>query len=836
MIRQIMMIAASATMLSFGAAAQKASTVLTVEVSSLPGDDLAGQPIEITQTDYDVSYGNLQLDGEGRCTVKVYEGNHSVSVDREGFDKVTKEFVIGEGVKEYTVTLTLTEQTRKPFALTAIPGHDPLTGENYCTVGWNVAPPAFYDDFESYDPFAINFGDWTGIDGDGEATAALIGNYPNRGVMQYCQIMAPLAVTPTWWYDYPVLRPCSGTQYAGFVRTSSGNPNDDWLISPAIDIDADHWLTFMAKAADRYEERFEVYVTEQVENPRTTDFERIDRGNYEGVTYEQWRKFEYDLADYAGKKVRFAIRYIGDAKRRGAFMLMVDDVYVGQKQYEEASKMQARRQRGAMRSPANPYETFEVYLDGEKAGETDGYTMTLRNLTPGKHTAGVEAIYRNGRSERSEIEFEVSNDNYAKVTIYVDALSILQPDNLVVNMLNNETGESIDVDIKGYDSPESMAKSYEGHIAALLMGEYKITTPEGAYESFIGDIKITGDQDFCITLEDRVIDPFNLRVDEGEGTAKVTWNLDRGYRESFEEYEDFATGEFGEWKTLDLDGQPVYPIALGSMSNIVSFPGSGDATNPLPIAPMVFNPWETTPPMLPTDPAIAAVDGDKSIIFFSPQMAKADKWLISPPLEVRAGTRLTISAKAYTSIYPEMVELWYSEGSDNPSDFKLLTDAVQLPAETWGELRVPLDGLEGEGMRFAVRYVSTDAFLAQVDDFRIESDDDDAAGTYIDYGNVVCYEIEIDGEKVAETKKPVYVIEDYDGYEHTVGVTAVYREKRSQTVTAKFGSGSGIETISAEDSAPTIRYDLSGKRNESKRGVTIELNRNNRGVIKINQD
>ena len=54
-----------------------------------------------------------------------------------------------------------------------------------------------------------------------------MGSYPNRGIMQYAQIINPLTVVPTWWYDYPILRPYGGQQYVGFTRTSSGNANDE---------------------------------------------------------------------------------------------------------------------------------------------------------------------------------------------------------------------------------------------------------------------------------------------------------------------------------------------------------------------------------------------------------------------------------------------------------------------------------------------------------------------------------------------------------------------------------------------------------------------------------
>ena len=72
---------------------------------------------------------------------------------------------------------------------------------------------------------------------------------------------------------------------------------------------------------------------------------------------------------------------------------------------------------------------------------------------------------------------------------------------------------------------------------------------------------------------------------------------------------------------------------------------------------MVFNPWQTKPAMLPTDPAVTATDGEKSIIFFSPQQAKADKWLISPQVTIREGYQLLFNAKAYSSQYAESMEI-----------------------------------------------------------------------------------------------------------------------------------------------------------------------------------
>ena len=79
---------------------------------------------------------------------------------------------------------------------------------------------------------------------------------------------------------------------------------------------------------------------------------------------------------------------------------------------------------------------------------------------------------------------------------------------------------------------------------------------------------------------------------------------------------------------------------------------------------MVFNPWSTQPAMLPTDQAVAAPTGDKTVIFFSPQMGMADKWLISPLLTINKGYELSVKAKGYAAEYPESMEFCISDGSD----------------------------------------------------------------------------------------------------------------------------------------------------------------------------
>lgn len=794
--------------------AQKMDTRLSIHVNSVKGDDLTGQPVNLMQTDYQIGYNKLNLDEYGDCSVKIYAGPHLLTIEREGFNTASLSFTVEEGEKEKSVELTLTEKTRDPFALNAEVSHDAYTGKNGMTVSWNVEPPAFFDDFESYDPFSISFGQWTGIDADNEAAAALVGAYPNRGVMQYAQIINPLTVYPTWWYEYPVLRPYSGNQYVGFIRTNSGNANDDWLISPVITPGTENIFSFMAKAADQYDERFMVYVTTKTDNPTQADFVRLDKGNVETVDYKGWKKLVYDVSEYEGVPVKFAIRYVSHTNRYGAFMLMVDDVYVGQK--DTASSLKSKR---VIKSAYNANETFNIYLDGSLAGNTDAYSYSFENVSPGLHTVGVEAVYRAQKSKVTELQVEVPEIAYAKVSFNVSAKSLLEADRVAINLLS----------LDGDGEYQVITSEGKGTILSIPPGTYALNIDEGAYAVYETEVIVTGDLTLDIVLADRTEAPVNLVSSNEENGVLVKWNRSLLFRDSFEEYDDFATGSFGGWKTIDRDNSPVYPIGLGSADNIVTFPGSGNATNPTAVPPMVFNPWKTTPAMLPTDPAIQAFDGDKTIIFFSPQMDRADKWLISPLIDINKDYIMSVKAKAY-SIYPETLEFGISEGSDNPDDFNIVAETGEMPSSTWMEYHVPLGEYEGQKIRLAIHYTSYDAFLAQIDDFIVGPESGE--GEMIDYGNIRHFEIYLDGEMTATTTAPEFLFTDLTPGEHKIGVCAVYLETKSEIAEITVNVSSGVAEIATEDADILGIYDVNGmKVSDDAKGVLIV--RTSKGAFKV---
>ena len=783
------------------AIAQTRDKTLTITVTTDTGDNLDGQAVMLMQTDYSLSYGTLHLNSDGQCTVRVYGGNHEVSVDRDGYEPAATTFTIAADATYAAVSLHLTEKTKTPFALEAQQQHNAYTGENSIRMTWNTEPPAFFDDFESYEPFAVEFGEWTGIDADHEAAAPLLGDYPNRCVMQYAQIINPLAVTPTWWYDYPILRPYSGKQYVGFTRTSSGNGNDDWLITPIINVGMEHSFIFMGKAADRYPERFQVYITTQLDSPVQADFTRLDNGNYETADYTGWRQYEYDLSAYAGKQVKIAIRCISNYNMYGSFMLMIDDVFVGQaRSYGEAAAKVAAR-RAPRHSEENPNELFHLFLDGQEKGTTTDYSYTIGDVTSGTHTVGVKASYLAAESEMVTTTIDIGND-FSPVTFHVTTESILNADGQHINLVNTATSESYDITVA-----EGKAT-----IASLPHGEYVVNIEEGAFNEYLENIVIDGAKEINITLTDRMVTPYNItaNTDDESGDVTLQWNQELVFYDSFEDYDDFATEVFGEWYTVDMDHTPVYPIALGDITNIVSFPGSGTANNPMPIAPMVFNPWNTTPPMLPTDVAVAAPTGDKTIIFFSPQRAQADKWLISPEIDIHEGYVMQATLKSYDMMYPESVEFCVSTEGAHPLNFTPISTATNIPAGEWTIYQTDLSDYEGERVRLAVHYTSYDTFFLQLDDFTVGPENGE--GETIDYGNVIRYDIYLDGAKIAEANTPAYTFTALSPGTHIIGIVAIYQNGQSEMGSITINVATDLSPITLSPIPSTAIYDLQGRK------------------------
>lgn len=237
--------------------------------------------------------------------------------------------------------------------------------------------------------------------------------------------------------------------------------------------------------------------------------------------------------------------------------------------------------------------------------------------------------------------------------------------------------------------------------------------------------------------------------------------------------------------------------------------------------------------MLPTDQAMKPVTGNKEILFFSPQQYTANKWLISPELSIREGYKLTVAAKSYSDVYPEQLEFAVSTDGTDPSSFTVISKAENMPASQWTKYETDLSAYAGKTVRVGVHYYTTDGFFAQLDDFTVGPAEGEEH--YIDYGNVVRYDIYLDGELVAHSDSSVCVLPNVSTGNHTVGIKAIYKNASSSTTEYNINV-TGVQqlTVATPSQAPATYYNVLGQAIpdiDSYHGIAIKKQGNN--VTKI---
>lgn len=185
----------------------------------------------------------------------------------------------------------------------------------------------FEEDFESYDDFEYeNVGDWTLVDADGfrDQTGFAMVTFPNQNEMTSYIVFNPNETTPPmenfnaqFNWDFSAR---SGEKYMLAKYLMSG-ANDDWLISPQIEIPNGEGiqLSFWVKAPSGsiFSEKFNVLVStsdKELESFTLIDSQTLSEG-------KAWINMEYPLDDFQGESIYIAIQYVS----QGLFGFLVDD-------------------------------------------------------------------------------------------------------------------------------------------------------------------------------------------------------------------------------------------------------------------------------------------------------------------------------------------------------------------------------------------------------------------------------------------------------------------------------------------------------------------------------
>ncbi len=204
----------------------------------------------------------------------------------------------------------------------------------------NAQTVLFEDGFETYEDFTIsNVGNWMLHDGDGRSTY-IGGITVAQGVLPWANAYAPMAyqifnpsvagVQNGHDGENSNFNPHSGQKYAAAWASSpsqSSNANNDWLISPAINLgESGNQLSFWVKSlADDYGlEKYNVLIYVGSAQPTNTNQFTPISGSSAKTAPIAWTKDTYNLDAYSNQTIRFAIQYVSS----DVYMLMVDDALV----------------------------------------------------------------------------------------------------------------------------------------------------------------------------------------------------------------------------------------------------------------------------------------------------------------------------------------------------------------------------------------------------------------------------------------------------------------------------------------------------------------------------
>ncbi|MFT4610643.1 MAG: hypothetical protein ACJA1H_000657 [Glaciecola sp.] len=199
----------------------------------------------------------------------------------------------------------------------------------------NAQTNLFFDDFESYTDFIITgIGDWDTLDLDGLPTyTGGDSTFENANAAMAFIIFNPAAAGSTNEDDPAAAEarnfdPFSGVKYAAAWASPPGAvaANDDWLISPPVDLAVSgNSVTFQVKAmSNTYgDENYEVGIYTGTGTPTaSSDFDIL--GGTRTATYPDWAEVTVDLSGYDDTEIRIGIHYTSS----DVYMLLVDDFSV----------------------------------------------------------------------------------------------------------------------------------------------------------------------------------------------------------------------------------------------------------------------------------------------------------------------------------------------------------------------------------------------------------------------------------------------------------------------------------------------------------------------------
>ena len=363
--------------------------VIFTVTTDTPGETAVGAAVMLTGIGNSNNY-TAEVSADGTATFNgVWEGSYRVTCSKKGYDTAEKDIELS-GSADYSGELTLNEVTQAPANLLVEETDTPTER----LLRWNVVEGIF-DDFEGHEDWTINSpGEigWTYIDGDDCRTYAS----PNYEFPNMYEKMAFIVLNPSKtdysMADNDFMNAHSGERVLVSWATSNGESNNDLIISPELNMAADFVVSFWSRCYySRYPETLRVGYS--LTGNGADDFEWV--GDPITVDDEIWKQFIVNIPA-AAKYV--ALNYISTDK----YYIALDDIFIG-----AIDKIPSAEPENAPSKKAGSPVSYDVYLDGSMVSTTVETQYLLRNLTEGKHTAGVKSRFASGLTEMTTAEFTV---------------------------------------------------------------------------------------------------------------------------------------------------------------------------------------------------------------------------------------------------------------------------------------------------------------------------------------------------------------------------------------------------------------------------------------------
>ncbi|MDE6489608.1 MAG: choice-of-anchor J domain-containing protein, partial [Muribaculaceae bacterium] len=309
----------------------------------------------------------------------------------------------------------------------------------------------------------------------------------------------------------------------------------------------------------------------------------------------------------------------------------------------------------------------------------------------------------------------------------------------------------------------------------------------------------------------------DLSATSVNNTVTLTWSrpditgvtVSEHVAESFEAAESFSRTVDG-WIFVDVDDKPI-----GSV-NTLQLPGfTGENVKASFFVMDASDDYPTNKNNMP------ALTGDKYIAsIYAADNSAVDDWAISPELSGHAQI-ISFSARSSHPSYPETIDVMYSTGGTDPTEF------TSLPAMT--DIIVPSQwtrysaGIPKGAKHFAIRSHASNSLVLAIDDIEFESADNHALEAPIGYNvfrdTQLLPDTDISSTTFTDTEVDTgmhsyYITAIYDDGESGISNTAsIFTAGINETEVSeiRIASANGVMTISGAMNMPIMVSTIDGR-------------------------